>query len=428
MSCSGWKEVTLGEILDLVIDYRGKTQKKLGGDWSNSGYRVLSAKNIKTGEIVQENAIRFVDEVLYKKWMKEEVNRGDIFITSEAPFGEIYYWDTEEKIVLGQRLFGLRIGKHYCSKYVYYYMTSTMFKAELDSRATGTTVVGLRQPELLKCKIKIPPRLEEQKIIAAVLSGLDDKIELNNRINKNLEKMAQAIFKRWFVDFEFPDENGNPYKSSGGEMVESELGEIPKGWRVEKVSEGFDISIGKTPPRKEPQWFTKDTRDVKWVSISDMGKSGLYIFDTGEYLTNEAIKKHNIKIVPSDTVILSFKLTIGRVAITSHSMTTNEAIAHFLTTDDTLKEFIYFYLKNFNFSSLGNTSSIATAVNSKVIKQMPILIPNTLIIHNFHHIASDLMLKIKNNQEEILCLINIRDSLLPKLMLGEIRVPCEEAV
>ena len=115
MICN-WRSIKLGDIIDLVIDYRGKTPKKLGGDWSPSGYRALSAKNIKTGKIVSEETIRYVDESIYKKWMKDEIKRGDIFITSEVPFGQVYYWDSDEKIVLSQRLFALRIKKEYNPK------------------------------------------------------------------------------------------------------------------------------------------------------------------------------------------------------------------------------------------------------------------------------------------------------------------------
>lgn len=119
---SNWNSYKLCDVISAVIDYRGKTPFKLGGDWSNSGYRALSAKNIKTGRIVQEETIRFVDEELYKKWMKEEISRGDIIITSEAPFGEVFYWDSDEKIVLSQRLFGLKVNNVICnSKYLYYF-------------------------------------------------------------------------------------------------------------------------------------------------------------------------------------------------------------------------------------------------------------------------------------------------------------------
>lgn len=184
MKCD-WKEKTLNEIIEKVIDYRGKTPKKLGGDWCDSGYRVLSAKNIKTGNIVQKESIRYVDRNLYNKWMKEEVQKGDIFITSEAPFGQVLYWDNDEKIVLGQRIFGIRIKEAYSSKFMYYYMISDKFQSELESRATGTTVIGLRQPELLKCKVRFP-NYNEQQSIAKILSDIDDKIAINNKINDNL--------------------------------------------------------------------------------------------------------------------------------------------------------------------------------------------------------------------------------------------------
>lgn len=184
MKCK-WTEYTVEDVISTVIDHRGKTPKKLGGDWSDTGYRAFSAKNIKTGRIVQLDSIRYVSDDMYKLWMKEEINREDILITSEAPFGQIYFWDRDEKIVLSQRLFAIRVNEQFYSKYVYFYMTSTYFQSELESRATGTTVLGLRQPELLKCKI-LAPSYKEQKIIADTLWYLEQKIELNNRINNNL--------------------------------------------------------------------------------------------------------------------------------------------------------------------------------------------------------------------------------------------------
>ena len=180
-----WTEYTVADVILTVIDYRGKTPKKLGGDWSESGYRALSAKNIKTGKIVQEDSIRYVSEKMYRCWMKEEIQKGDILITSEAPFGQIYYWDSYEKIVLSQRLFALRVNNTFYPKYIYFYMISSLFQAELDCRATGTTVVGLRQPELLKCKI-CAPDYQEQKRIADTLWSIEQKINNNEMINNNL--------------------------------------------------------------------------------------------------------------------------------------------------------------------------------------------------------------------------------------------------
>lgn len=182
---SEWKKYCLGDIISVVIDYRGKTPAKLGGAWAKSGFRALSAKNIKNGFITNEESIRYVDQELYTKWMKEEVKKGDILITSEAPFGEILYWNSNEKIVLSQRLFCIRVKENFYPEYIYYYMTSKVFQDELAARATGTTVTGLRQPELLKCSIFCPP-LKQQEQIVKILSFIDKRISLNRQINDNL--------------------------------------------------------------------------------------------------------------------------------------------------------------------------------------------------------------------------------------------------
>jgi len=230
------------------------------------------------------------------------------------------------------------------------------------------------------------------------------------------------------VDFEFPNEDGEPYKSSGGEMIESELGMIPKGWEVKKSSDIANINIGKTPPRKEKECFTLDPDDYKWISIKDLGNSGAYIFDSSEYLTKESIEKYNVKVVPDNTVVLSFKLTIGRVAITCGQMTTNEAIAHFNLSSKSkiTAEYLYLYLKCFDYGKLGNTSSIASAVNSKIIKAMPMIVPDNKTIKTFSEVMESVFSKIKYTIKQSDKLIEIRDTLLPKLMSGEIRISLDE--
>ena len=192
--------------------------------------------------------------------------------------------------------------------------------------------------------------------------------------------------------------------------------------KVCRADEYFDISIGKTPPRKELQWFSTNPQDVTWVSISDMGSCGLYISNSSEQLTQEAVDKHNVKIVPNNTVLLSFKLTVGRIAITNGEMTTNEAIAHFKTDKEEINEYLYCYLKCFNYQTMGSTSSIATAVNSKIIKGMPFIVPTDDELTEFHSVAAPMFAKIKANQTENANLTRLRDTLLPKLMSGELDV------
>lgn len=229
--------------------------------------------------------------------------------------------------------------------------------------------------------------------------------------NHNLEEQAQALYKSWFVDFE-------PFKD--GKFVESELGMIPEGWSVKKAEEFCEINIGKTPPRKEHQWFSNDSSDITWISISDMGPSGVYISKSSEMLTKEACRKFNVIVVPEGTVLLSFKLTIGRVSIAAKELTTNEAIARFLASTDAMSSYLYLALKSYDYGKLGSTSSIATAVNSKIIKGMPLLYPPEDVIEKFGAQVKGMFNLIRTLQNETTSLNEQRDSLLPRLISGEI--------
>jgi type I restriction enzyme S subunit len=409
---SEWNLVRLGDVTK-VIDSLHVTPK-----YVENGYPIIRVQDIYEGLFDIQNPLYVTKDVYEKYTKKHKPKKGDILFTRVgANNGISSYVNTNVDFCIGQNTCILtEYADSVYSKYIYYIMISNIIKHQIQSMNTGSTHKTISLGNINNFEFYIPS-YNEQKSIADTLSCLDEKIELNNRMNKTLEEMAQAIFKSWFVGFE-------PFQD--GEYEDSEMGRIPKGWKVGKADDFFDIAIGKTPPRKEPQWFSKNKDDVKWVSISDMGNCGLYIFNTSEYLTREGIEKYNVKVVPIDTVLLSFKLTVGRVAITSQEMTTNEAIAHFKSNKNNINEFLYFYLKSFNYETLGNTSSIANAVNSKVIKSMIMLMPDDNTLDNFHNIINPLMFEIRKNQEQNQILTEIRDSLLQKLMSGEIRVSIEE--
>ena len=278
-------------------------------------------------------------------------------------------------------------------KFIYYFLKTVHW----EQFSAKSAVPGINRNDVHHLEVLWPP-IKEQKKIAAILTAFDDKIELNQTINDNLQQQAMLIYRQIFTEKENTDR------------------------RECHIDEYFDISIGKTPPRKEPQWFSKNPDDCVWVSISDMGSCGLFISDSSEYLTHEAVEKFNVKVVPDNTVLLSFKLTVGRVAITDGSMTTNEAIAHFKTDKPEINEYLYCYLKGFNYQTMGSTSSIATAVNSKIIKGMPFIIPSEDELATFHRFAAPLFSMIKMNQRENVYLSALRDTLLPRLMSGEIDV------
>lgn len=374
-----WKEYTVADVISTVIDYRGKTPKKLGGDWSDSGYRALSAKNIKTGKIVQVDSIRYVSEEMYKCWMKEEVQKEDILITSEAPFGQIYYWDSDEKIALSQRLFAVRVNQLFYPKYIYFYMTSSFFQAELDGRATGTTVVGLRQPELLKCKI-YAPNYQEQKRIADTLWCLEQKINNNEAINNNLEQQISILYQSWFEDFEITN------------------GVCPEDWSYQELSSIADIASGKRPP-------VKSNVCNQETPISIVGAASVMGF------TSEA--NHTDKI-----------LVTGRVG-------THGVVQRFntpcWTSDNTLVitspyyEFTNQILHRIDYSSM-NRGSTQPLITQGDMKKVVVLVPDENTLAKFEEFAGSLMVKWEANNKENVKLASLRDTLLPKLMSGELDV------
>ena len=404
-----WKEVTLGEITNLVIDYRGKTPLKLGSSWSDSGYRALSAKNIKTGQIVAEDSIRFVDEELYRKWMKDEVKKGDILITSEAPFGQIYYWDSDEKIVLSQRLFDVRLNDEVCHKYVYYFMTSHRYQKDLEGRATGTTVTGLRQPELLKSTILLPP-LSAQRSIASILSSLDRKIELNNKINADLEEMAQAIFKNWFVDFE-------PFKD--GKFVNSELGMIPEGWKVGTLTDVIKLMPGGTPKTSEPLYWENGT--IPFFSPKDV--SGLYCFETEKHITEAGLNKCSSNLYPKDTIFITCRGTVGKVCLTACNMAMNQSNYAIKAMDGYSQYYVYYLVKSVVERLIKKSNgAVFSAITSKDFDE-EILIPSKKAVEDFTNVIDGFFRRIVTIGSENSRLSTLRDTLLPRLMSGEIEVP-----
>lgn len=282
-------------------------------------------------------------------------------------------------------------------KYIKYYCQSDAYKNWVKSFNTGSTRGNINAQTFGNMEISLPPR-EQQDYLVSILEPLDEKIAINRAINDNLQQQVLAMYRNKFID------------TTNAERT------------ICRSDEFFDISIGKTPSRKESQWFSNNPEDVTWVSISDMGSCGLYIRKSSERLTQEAVKRFNIKVVPDNTVLLSFKLTVGRIAITNGEMTTNEAIAHFKTDCKNINEYLYCYLRCFNFETMGSTSSIATAVNSKIIKGMPFVVPTNYELKEFHDIAAPMFAQIKANQNEIYNLTALRDTLLPKLMSGELDV------
>lgn len=391
---SEWNHFALGEITELVIDYRGKTPKKLGGDWCKQGYRALSAKNIKTGRIVQAETIRYIDESLYRKWMKDEVQRGDILITSEAPFGQIFFWDSDEKIVLSQRLFCVRIKPEYDARFIYYYMTTPEFQSELDGRATGTTVIGLRQPELMKCIIRCP-EIQEQKVIAAILSSIDAKIIANEKVNDNLYEMVNAYYTSLFKD------------------VECEMTTI--GNYAERIYSGG------TPTTSNAAYW-----DGAFGWFSSGETRNRFVISTEKTITQAGIDNSSTKLAAKHDIVMASAgqgFTRGQTSMLLIDTYVNQSVI-VIHAERNVLPYLFWNLANRyeELRAISDSSSIRGSLTTKMIAAFEIPLANEESLQAFADFSWSVIPQIENNLLENERLAALRDNLLPKLMSGEIDV------
>ena len=380
-----FENVSLGSIISEVIDYRGKTPKKLGADWSDDGIMALSAKNIKTGKIVQPDTIRYVSEELYEKWMKQKVTKGTILITSEAPFGQIYYWNSNEKVVLSQRLFGIKIKPEYDSRYVYYYMTTQDFQNELSGRATGSTVKGLRQPELLKCVIKLP-EYKYQKKIADIISAFDDKIENNNYVNNLFQKIINYCYSKIELD--------NNY-------VEMNLGSLINR-KKEKIKE------------------KKDWKNLKILDLSVMSKFNICLND---YSDGNDFDSNIYKLKRKDIMYGSIRPYFGKCCIAPFDGGFAGTVYSFVPKEDKYYSLILANVSSKKF--IDYTVSVSKGTKMPIvswddIEKYVIKVPSDNVLKEFNNQIDNIIESILTNIDLNNYLYEIKGQIFNKMMNGNI--------
>lgn len=222
-----------------------------------SNFRIINGSNITNDNKIDWENCGFISEERYLESPEIMLKENDIVMTKDGTIGKLaIIKNLPGPTTIASGLFLIRVEDPSIDvNYLFYYFRSHFFRSLIHSRIEGSVIPHLYQRDLVNLKLPLP-NINEQKAIARILSTLDEKIETNNQINEKLEEMAQALFKHWFVDFEFPNENGKPYKSSGGEMVESELGMIPKGWEVGTIKDIGEVVGGGTPSKKKNDYYT----------------------------------------------------------------------------------------------------------------------------------------------------------------------------
>ncbi|EGQ1697996.1 restriction endonuclease subunit S [Staphylococcus pseudintermedius] len=384
------------KLKDLVEIKYGKNQKNVKN--SNGVYPILG-----TGGVMD-----YADDFLYDKPSVLIGRKGSIGKVKyiEKPFWTIdtlFYTVVKENLVL--------------PKYLYYKLSQIDFNYYNE----GTTIPSLRTETLYKISLDIP-NIKTQKNVVKVLSNIDWKIELNQKIIANLQELSQTLFKRWFVDFEFPDENGNPYKSSGGVMVDSELGNIPELWSVIKTNDLFKIHSGYAFKSK---WWDDSGYNV--IKIKDINNKSIDINGLDKVKENYVKKASKFKVYGGEIIIALTGATAGKMGVVPKLKQTafvNQRVG--LITSNIDNVYIYHLLNSERIKRL----TLEQAVGSAQANISPVKFGNIKIISADKKIIDRYCQLTKNNYEKIVelhsennYLTQLRDTLLPKLMSGEIEIP-----
>src|SRR5699024_2142976 len=374
---------------------------------------------------VNLNNLKYVTEETFQKISRYIINEGDIFLSIVGTIGIVDFIDYKlDSASLTENAVRIRSFNEsvLSTKFLSYFLKSDQGQNEMFIRTVGST-----QPKLAITRIKdinIPIiDIKSQQKISNILSTIDEKITLNKNLIANLEELSQTLFKRWFVDFEFPDENGNPYKSSGGEMVDSELGMIPKGWEIITINDfaNNNVITGKTPSTKIKENYSET--GIPFLTIPDM-HNDIFALNTERYISELGIEKLSKKVLPKNSLSISCIATPGLISIIANDTLTNQQINSFTPSENALY-YLYFNLKGMKdyIRDLGSGGSATLNLNKTQFSKIKLVKPINEILYKYDKLVSPNFKMILNIQKEIQQLIQLRDTLLPKLMSGEIEIP-----
>ena len=412
------KTSKLIDLCDSITDCHHSTPK-----WTDEGKIVIRNFNVKNGKLLLDE-ISYTDEVTYQERISRNTPKeGDLVISREAPMGEVCIIPEGIECCLGQRLVLIKPNPNKINnRYLLYSLLSEYVQKQIkSSENTGSIVSNLRIPDLKNLNI---PLNNNQEKIAAVLSALDAKIELNNCINAELENLAKTIYDYWFVQFDFPNRNGKPYKSSGGEMVYNKECDraIPAGWEVIPINKLIDVTDGThDSPKPSENGFHLITS--KHLSKNGIDFGSAYLISEEDYIN---INKRSQ--VEQNDILISMIGTIGTTYFVKES-SINFAIKNiglFKTSQNLeVSELLYLFFNSLHGKQyfISNTSgSIQNYLTLGVLRSIPLIIPIDKILSCFNQKIKPIYNKIHLNNQENQQLTQLRDWLLPMLMNGQISI------
>lgn len=392
-----------------MVDNRGKTPKEI----ESNGHPLIEVNAVSPdSRCPNYSAIRkYVNDTIYNDWFRSgHPQIDDILIPTVGTLGSVSLMDRND-CCIAQNLVALRCDTNICNpEFLYYVLRDRNVRRRLLKLDIGGVQPSIKVPHLMQFKIAIPA-ISTQEKIASILSTLDDKIAVNRRICENLESQAQALFKHWFIDFA-------PFKD--GKFVESELGMIPEGWRVGTIAElCVEIGSGGTPKTSNKEYYQGTT---PWFGTGEFNDS--FLFDSEKHITKEAIENSSARLYPIHTVLIAmYGATVGKLSILSVDGSFNQAALGLVAHNYIGYPYIYLNLLN-NRKPLINLACGAAQqnLNAGNIKSFVSIVPRKEVLEGFNDIVSPLFDLIENCCKENLRLSTLRDTLLPKLMSGQIKV------
>lgn len=406
---SEWKEVRLGDVCNLIAGYAFKSK-----DFGKYPSKVLKIADINPPFVSSDNASGVnLSKYDASKLKKYAVEKGDYLLAmTGATIGKLGRYISEEQAYLNQRVLKFEPHRSIDSDFLYYVLCGRVFSKyvvnHIDSESAQPNISA---GTIGKYIFKLPD-IEAQHRIASILSSLDDKIAVNRKICENLEAQAQALFKHWFIDFA-------PFKD--GKFVESELGMIPEGWRVGTLSELGEIVGGATPSKAEQSYYCSE--GIHWLTPKDLSNNCFKFTSRGEIdITQEGYKSCSAKIMPRGSVLFSSRAPIGYLTIATNDICTNQGFKSVVPTHAGTA-YIYYLLK-LNTKRIESMSSGTTfkEVSGSLMKSLSVIVPPKEFIDQFEYDVKDFFDEQEVIEQESSRLSTLRDTLLPKLMKGEIEV------
>ena len=426
----GWKTVVIGEIAEVIGG--GTPSSKVDEYWGGnipwltpkdlSGYAFRRVKNGKrniTNSGLANSSARLLP-------------RNTVLVTSRAPIGYVALADNE--IATNQGFKSLILKDGYDPYFFYYLIKHNV--PELESVSSGTTFKEISGKAFKQIKFKVPP-LPEQKAIAHIIGSLDDKIELNRRMNETVEAMAQALFKSWFVDFDpvqtkaegrdpnLPAEIANLFPDT---FENSDLGPIPKGWNLKPIGDAVQCVGGATPSTKNPEFWEGGRHP--FVTPKDMSSlQSPVILDSERHITNAGVEKISSKQLPVGTVILSSRAPIGYLGVATVPVSVNQGVIAMICDGELPNLYIlHWAAANMDLIKSGAGGTTFTEISKRNFRPIPVLVPDISVLEAFMTKVVPLHERITLNVCQYRHLAGLRDTLLPKLLLGEVRIEQAEQI